>query len=98
MPSEPHLTPARFSRTRPPHTSTLTPPHPTFPLQIASNKRYAGNVEWTVSEVAARVAKDVGKIDVLVGGAVGLTAVAFEFECSCFGGGLVLRVGCGLLC
>lgn len=35
-------------------------------LQVASNKRYAGNSEWTVSEVAARAAKDSGKFDILV--------------------------------
>ena len=37
-------------------------------LQIATNKRYAGNTGWTVSEVAERAAKDIGKIDVLVRG------------------------------
>lgn len=37
--------------------------------QIASNKRYAGNSGWTVSECAEKVAKDIGKIDILVGGA-----------------------------
>ncbi len=36
------------------------------PEDIATNKRYAGNSEWTVSEVAARVAADVGKIDIVV--------------------------------
>ena len=30
------------------------------------NKRYAGNEGWTVSECAAKVAKDWGKVDVLV--------------------------------
>jgi hypothetical protein len=34
--------------------------------QIATNKRYAGNNGWTVSECAAKVAKDIGKIDILV--------------------------------
>lgn len=33
---------------------------------MAANKRYAGAEGWTVSEVAAKVAKDVGKIDILV--------------------------------
>eukprot|EP00798_Chlamydomonas_sp_ICE-L_P008981 gene8981-16117_t len=36
------------------------------PEDIATNKRYAGNKEWTVSECAARVGKEVGKIDILV--------------------------------
>lgn len=35
-------------------------------MQIASNKRYAGNSGWTVSETADKVAKDIGKIDILV--------------------------------
>ena len=38
-----------------------------LPVQIATNKRYAGNSGWTVSEVAEKVAKDCGKIDILVG-------------------------------
>lgn len=36
------------------------------PEDIASNKRYAGNKGWTVSETADKVAADVGKIDILV--------------------------------
>lgn len=36
------------------------------PVQIATNKRYAGNQGWTVSEVAEKVAKDSGKMDVVV--------------------------------
>ncbi|KAL6752563.1 Enoyl-reductase-domain-containing protein [Haematococcus lacustris] len=36
------------------------------PEDIATNKRYAGNSGWTVSECAAKVAKDVGKVDVVV--------------------------------
>jgi enoyl-[acyl-carrier protein] reductase I len=36
------------------------------PEDIASNKRYAGNEGYTVSECAAKVAKDWGKIDVVV--------------------------------
>jgi hypothetical protein len=36
------------------------------PPQIATNKRYAGNSGWTVSEVAERVGKDIGNIDILV--------------------------------
>lgn len=36
------------------------------PEDIATNKRYAGNSGWTVSECAAQVAKDVGKVDVVV--------------------------------
>lgn len=35
-------------------------------MQIASNKRYAGNSGWTVSETAEKVAKDIGKIDIVV--------------------------------
>lgn len=35
-------------------------------LQIATNKRYAGNSGWTVSEIAEKVAKDIGKIDIVV--------------------------------
>jgi hypothetical protein len=35
---------------------------------VASNKRYAGNSGWTVSEVAEKVAKDIGKVDILVRG------------------------------
>ncbi len=34
--------------------------------QVATNKRYAGNVQWTVAEVAERAAKDSGKFDILV--------------------------------
>lgn len=36
------------------------------PEDIATNKRYAGNAGWTVSECAEKVAKDIGKIDILV--------------------------------
>jgi enoyl-[acyl-carrier protein] reductase I len=36
------------------------------PEDIATNKRYAGNEKWTVSEVAKCVEEDFGKIDVLV--------------------------------
>ncbi|GAX74103.1 hypothetical protein CEUSTIGMA_g1552.t1 [Chlamydomonas eustigma] len=36
------------------------------PEDVATNKRYAGNSGWTVSEVAERVEKDIGKIDILV--------------------------------
>lgn len=36
------------------------------PEDIRTNKRYAGNEKWTVSEVAESVAKDFGKIDILV--------------------------------
>lgn len=36
------------------------------PEDIATNKRYAGNDGWTVTEVAERVAKDIGKIDIVV--------------------------------
>ena len=36
------------------------------PEDIKSNKRYAGVGGWTVSEVAASVGKDLGKIDILV--------------------------------
>jgi len=36
------------------------------PEDIATNKRYAGNSGWTVSEVAEKVAKDIGKIDIVV--------------------------------
>jgi enoyl-[acyl-carrier protein] reductase I len=36
------------------------------PEEIAMNKRYAGNQGWTVSEVAGKVQKDIGKIDIVV--------------------------------
>lgn len=36
------------------------------PEEIATNKRYAGNTKWTVSEVADCVKNDFGNIDVLV--------------------------------
>jgi enoyl-[acyl-carrier protein] reductase I len=36
------------------------------PEDIATNKRYAGNEKWTVSEVAKCVEEDFGKIDILV--------------------------------
>jgi enoyl-[acyl-carrier protein] reductase I len=36
------------------------------PEEIATNKRYAGNSGWTVSEVAEKVAKDIGKVDIIV--------------------------------
>lgn len=35
-------------------------------LQVRTNKRYAGNEGYTVSEVAAKVKADFGNIDVLV--------------------------------
>ncbi len=35
-------------------------------MQIATNKRYAGNSGWTVSECAEKVKADFGTIDVLV--------------------------------
>lgn len=36
------------------------------PEDVASNKRYAGNSGWTVSEVAEKVKADMGSIDILV--------------------------------
>ena len=36
------------------------------PEDVKSNKRYAGNSGWTVSEVAERVANDIGNIDIVV--------------------------------
>ncbi|PNH06967.1 Enoyl-[acyl-carrier-protein] reductase [NADH], chloroplastic [Tetrabaena socialis] len=36
------------------------------PEEVATNKRYAGNKEWTVSEVAESAKKDMGSIDILV--------------------------------
>ncbi|KAI7843055.1 hypothetical protein COHA_003229 [Chlorella ohadii] len=36
------------------------------PQDVLENKRYAGNEGWTVSETAAKVAKDWGKVDILV--------------------------------
>merc|ERR1719253_196224 len=36
------------------------------PEDIRTNKRYAGNENWTVSEVAKAVEADYGKIDILV--------------------------------
>ena len=36
------------------------------PADVAENKRYAGNEGFTVSEVAAKVARDLGKVDVIV--------------------------------
>lgn len=36
------------------------------PEDIKTNKRYAGNSGWTVSEVADQVSKDIGNIDILV--------------------------------
>ncbi|KAL6783613.1 ENR1 [Auxenochlorella protothecoides x Auxenochlorella symbiontica] len=36
------------------------------PPEIAENKRYAGNEGYTVSEAAEKLARDVGKIDILV--------------------------------
>ncbi len=49
--------------------------------QVATNKRYAGNKAWTVSEVAESVKADSGNIDILVGGgrlACGDAATACE--------------------
>jgi hypothetical protein len=37
-------------------------------VQVASNKRYAGAGQFTVSEVAERVKADVGNIDIVVSG------------------------------
>uniref|UniRef100_A0A7S2TFP2 Enoyl-ACP reductase n=1 Tax=Lotharella oceanica TaxID=641309 RepID=A0A7S2TFP2_9EUKA len=36
------------------------------PEEVMNNKRYAGNSDWTVSEVAKLVEKDIGKVDILV--------------------------------
>jgi hypothetical protein len=36
------------------------------PLQVKENKRYAAAPDFTISEVAAKVAADVGKIDIVV--------------------------------
>lgn len=36
------------------------------PEEIATNKRYAGNSGWTVTEIAAKVKKDIGNIDIVV--------------------------------
>jgi enoyl-[acyl-carrier protein] reductase I len=36
------------------------------PEEIAKNKRYAGASGWTVSEVAEKVSKDFGKVDIVV--------------------------------
>ncbi|KAG2497750.1 hypothetical protein HYH03_004022 [Edaphochlamys debaryana] len=36
------------------------------PEEVATNKRYAGNKAWTVSEVAESVKKDWGNVDILV--------------------------------
>lgn len=36
------------------------------PEDIATNKRYAGNEGWTVSQVAEKAKRDIGTIDVLV--------------------------------
>jgi hypothetical protein len=35
-------------------------------LQVATNKRYAGAGQFTVSEVAQRVKADIGNIDIVV--------------------------------
>lgn len=48
------------------HPSSHPPLQPS-PSQVATNKRYAGNDGYTVSEVAEKVKKDFGSIDVLVG-------------------------------
>jgi hypothetical protein len=37
-------------------------------LQVATNKRYAGAGQFTVSEVAQRVKADIGNIDIVVSG------------------------------
>lgn len=50
---------------------------------IATNKRYAGNEKWIVSEVVKCVEEDFGKIDVFVYFLVnGLEVVKFLFETS----------------
>ncbi|GIL81782.1 hypothetical protein Vretifemale_10781, partial [Volvox reticuliferus] len=36
------------------------------PEEVATNKRYAGNKNWTVAEVAECVARDSGSIDILI--------------------------------
>eukprot|EP00468_Gymnochlora_sp_CCMP2014_P006899 CAMPEP_0167767528 /NCGR_PEP_ID=MMETSP0110_2-20121227/16108_1 /TAXON_ID=629695 /ORGANISM="Gymnochlora sp., Strain CCMP2014" /LENGTH=361 /DNA_ID=CAMNT_0007655993 /DNA_START=223 /DNA_END=1308 /DNA_ORIENTATION=- len=36
------------------------------PEEVKANKRYAGNSDWTVSEVAKLVEKDLGKVDIVV--------------------------------
>mmetsp|Transcript_27707 Transcript_27707/g.67416 ORF Transcript_27707/g.67416 Transcript_27707/m.67416 type:complete len:409 (+) Transcript_27707:144-1370(+) len=36
------------------------------PEDIKNNKRYAGNSDWTISEVAKLVEKDLGKIDIMI--------------------------------
>ena len=46
----------------------MLPSHWCLPawLQVKENKRYAGNEGWTVSECAAKVGAEVGKIDILI--------------------------------
>jgi len=61
--------PSRTLQGRGPPSPLPPPPHPwllVWPPQIATNKRYAGATGWTVSECAAKVAKEVGNIDILV--------------------------------
>jgi hypothetical protein len=82
----------------------LTPnkiPLPNTP-QVKANKRYAGAEGFTISECAAKVARDSGKIDIMVGlgcwvlGFIsqGLGVMALGFGCG-FGLGLELGLGCG---
>jgi len=52
---------------------------------VATNKRYAGAAGFTISECADKVAKDIGKIDILVG----------ALSCSGFDVCHVLGVGVG---
>lgn len=61
--------------------------------QVATNKRYAGNKAWTVSEVAESVKQDSGNIDILVGWrSPGLRGCSM---CVCLIGYTVLLSMCG---
>lgn len=50
-------------------------------VQVKTNKRYAANEGYTVSEVAAKVKADIGNVDVVVGGREYMLQVAVFIVC-----------------
>ncbi len=48
-------------------SNPIQPATPSHRPQVKANKRYAGADGFTISECADKVAKDIGKIDILVG-------------------------------
>ena len=63
------MLPTNINIRNPRHQQNHHHHHPsssTAQKQVRANKRYAGAEGFTIAECAAKVAKDVGKIDILV--------------------------------